>query len=368
MRQFLVFVRKECYHIFRDKRTLLILFGMPVVLIVLFGFAITNEIHQAQIAVLDHSQDAFSHRLVNRMTASGHFAVSRYLSSCDAVETAFREGDIKLVLVIPDRFGHDFHHARKAPLQLITDSSDPNTATTLTNYANAIIMQYQEEMGGKTALPLTITTAVRMEYNPSLKGVFLFVPGVMTLILMLVSAMMTSITITREKELGTMEILLVSPLRPLLIIAGKVLPYIALSFIISLLILAMGYWVFGMPVKGSLVLLLLECLLFGLTALSLGILISTITNSQQTAMMISMMGLLLPTILLSGFVFPLESMPLPLRVLSNIFPAKWFIIILKSIMLKGGGLQQVWLPTLILSGMTVFFLGLSIRNFKTRLS
>lgn len=368
MRQFLVFVRKEFYHIFRDKRTLLILFGMPVVLIVLFGFAITNEIYKAQIAVLDNSRDAFSSRLVNRITASGYFEVNRYLSSRAEVEPAFREGDIKMVIVIPEKFGHDFHHASKTPLQLITDSSDPNTATTLTNYANAIIMQYQEEMTGKLELPLTLQTAVRMEYNPSLKGVFLFVPGVMTLILMLVSAMMTSITITREKELGTMEILLVSPLRPLLIIAGKVVPYIGLSFIISLLILAMGFWVFGMPVKGSMVLLLLECVLFGLTALSLGILISSITNSQQTAMMISMMGLLLPTVLLSGFVFPLESMPLPLRVLANIFPAKWFIIILKSVMLKGGGLEQVWLPTLILSGMTLFFLALSIRNFKSRLS
>lgn len=368
MRQFLVFVRKECYHIFRDKRTLLILFGMPVVLIILFGFAITNEIHNARIAVLDNAKDAYSTRLVNRMTASGYFIVDRNIVSEDAIEKAFRHGDIKMVVVIPGNFGHQFYHQRKAPVQLITDSSDPNTATTLVNYATSILMKYQEEMGGKPDLPLTINTAVRMEYNPSLKGVFLFVPGVMTLILMLVSAMMTSITITKEKELGTMEILLVSPLRPLLIIAGKVVPYIILSFIISLLILGMGFWVFGMPVKGSILLLLMECVLFGLTALSLGILISTITNSQQTAMMISMMGLLLPTILLSGFVFPLESMPGPLQIVANIFPAKWFIIILKDVMLKGTGLREIWLPTLVLSGMTVFYLSLSIRNFKTRLS
>ena len=146
MHQFLVFVRKEFYHIFRDKRTLLILFGMPVVLIVLFGFAITNEIHKAQIAVLDQSRDAFSSRLVSRMTASGYFEVNRYLASRAEVEPAFRAGDIKLVVVIPENFGHDFHHAKKAPLQLITDSSDPNTATTLTNYANAIILRYQEEI------------------------------------------------------------------------------------------------------------------------------------------------------------------------------------------------------------------------------
>ncbi|WP_119079438.1 ABC transporter permease [Chitinophaga alhagiae] len=368
MREFLVFVRKECYHIFRDRRTLLILFGMPVVLIVLFGFAITNEVRNVKIAVLDQAKDTYSRQLTDRITASGYFTVDRYLASEKDIEPVFREGEVKVVVVLPPNFGHEFYHGRKAPLQLLTDASDPNTGTTLVNYANAIILQYQQEMTGKVTLPLTIQTASRMIYNPSLKSVFLFVPGVMTLILMLVSAMMTSITITREKELGTMEILLVSPLKPLTIIAGKVIPYIALSFIIALTILAMGFWIFGMPVKGSLLLLLLECLLFCLAALSLGILISSLTNSQQTAMMISMMGLLLPTILLSGFVFPLESMPKPLQVFANIVPAKWFIIILKDIMLKGAGLRQVWQPTLILGGMTLFFLVLSVRKFKTRLS
>lgn len=367
MREFIAFVRKEFYHIFRDKRTLLILFGMPIVLIVLFGFAITNEIRNVKIAVLDESRDVYSQQLINRITASGYFSVNRYLSSDAEIEPIFREGEVKMVIVLPGSFGHDFNHGRKAPLQLLTDASDPNTGTTLINYANAIILQYQQELTGNLQLPLSIEPEVRMMYNPSLKSVFLFVPGVMTLILMLVSAMMTSITITREKELGTMEILLVSPLRPLTIIAGKVIPYIVLSFIIALTILGMGFWIFGMPVKGSLLLLLLECLLFCLTALSLGILISSVTSSQQTAMMISMMGLLLPTILLSGFVFPLESMPRPLQIFANIIPAKWFIIILKDVMLKGAGLQQVWLPTLILGGMTLFFLIISVRKFKTRL-
>lgn len=368
MRQFLAFVKKECYHIFRDRRTLLILFGMPVILIILFGFAITNEIHQAKIAVLDQSNDQYSRQLIRKMTASGYFSIQKQLQSATEIEAAFREGDIKMVIVIPANFGLDFYHQRKATVQLLADASDPNTATTLVNYANAMILQYQEELAGERKLPLTIQAEVRMQYNPALKGVFLFVPGVMTLILMLVSAMMTSITITREKELGTMEILLVSPLKPLLIIAGKVIPYIILSFLIASIILVMGAWVFGMPMRGNLLLLLAECGLFGLTALSLGILISSITSSQQTAMMISMVGLLLPTILLSGFVFPIESMPVPLQVFSNIVPAKWFIIVLKDIMLKGAGLRQVWMPTLILSGMTVVLLGLSVRNFKNRLT
>lgn len=368
MRQFIVFVRKEFYHIFRDKRTLLILFGMPVILIVLFGFAITNEIHHVQIGVLDNARDAYSQQMIQKMTSSGYFTVRQHLRSADEIEPAFHKGDIKLVVVIPDHFGDKFYHEKKAPVQLLADASDPNTATTVINYATVIIAQYQQELTGKIELPLTINTEVRMEYNPSLKSVFLFVPGVMTLILMLVSAMMTSITITREKELGTMEILLVSPLRPILIIAGKVVPYIVLSFIIACIILVMGFFIFGMPIKGNLLLLLGECGLFGLTALSLGILISSITNSQQTAMMISMMGLLLPTILLSGFVFPVESMPRPLQLISNIIPAKWFIIILKDVMLKGAGLRQIFLPTVILGGMTLFFLVLSVRNFKTRLS
>lgn len=368
MRQFLVFIRKEFYHIFRDKRTLLILFGMPVILIVLFGFAITNEIHHVQIGVLDKAQDAYSKQMLQKITSSGYFTINQQIQSADEIETAFRKGDIKMLIVIPDHFGDKFYHEKKAPVQLLADASDPNTATTLINYATVIISQYQQEMTGEIKLPLTIKPEVRMVYNPSLKSVFLFVPGVMTLILMLVSAMMTSITITREKELGTMEILLVSPLRPILIIVGKVVPYIALSFIIACTILGMGFFIFGMPIKGNLLLLLAECGLFGLTALSLGILISSITNSQQTAMMISLMGLLLPTILLSGFVFPIESMPRPLQIFSNIIPAKWFIIILKDVMLKGAGLRQILVPTAILGGMTLFFLILSVRNFKTRLS
>lgn len=368
MKQFFEFVKKECFHIFRDRRTLMILFGMPVVLIVLFGFAITNEIRHARIAVLDHAQDALSQGLVRKITASTYFDLTENLRSEKEIMPAFRKGDIRMVIVIPNGFAWDFVRERKAAVQLLTDASDPNTATTLINYANAILMQYQQEETGLKKLPLTISPEVRMVYNPALKSVFLFVPGVMTLILMLVCAMMTSITITREKELGTMEILLVSPLRPMMIIAGKVVPYILLSFLISVIILALGAGIFGMPLRGSLLLLLIACGLFCLTALSLGILISSITNSQQTAMMISMMGLLLPTILLSGFVFPVESMPRPLQVISNIIPAKWFIIILKDIMLKGSGLRQIAMPMGILGGMTVFFLIVSLRKFNIRLS
>jgi ABC-2 type transport system permease protein len=239
------------------------------------------------------------------------------------------------------------------------------------NYAQAIIKTYQLEKMGKSAgeikMPLAIQTEIKMLYNPSMKSVYMFVPGVMTIILMLVSAMMTSIAITKEKELGTMEILLVSPLKPTLIVVGKVVPYLLLAFINALVILALGKFMFGMPINGSVTLLLAICTLFVITALSLGILISTITDSQQVALMFSLMGLMLPTIILSGFLFPIENMPVPLQMISHIIPAKWFIIILKNVMLKGVGWAYIWKETLILIGMTLFFIVVSVRNFKIRL-
>ena len=206
-----------------------------------------------------------------------------------------------------------------------------------------------------------------MVYNAELKSVYMFVPGVMTVILMLVSAMMTSISITREKEQGTMEILLVSPLKPFQVIIGKVFPYIFLSVINAVVIVLLSIFIFNVPVKGSLFLLGFESILFIITSLALGILISTISATQQTAMMISLMGLMLPTILLSGFIFPISSMPLPLQVISNIIPAKWFIIIVKGIMLKGVDIVFLLKETLILFAMTLLFMGISVKKYKIRL-
>jgi ABC-2 type transport system permease protein len=222
-------------------------------------------------------------------------------------------------------------------------------------------MKYQK-------FPMQIEPEVKMLYNEELKGVFMFVPGTITILLMLISAMMTSISITREKEMGTMEVLLVSPLKPMQIIIGKVFPYIFIAFSIAIIILVMGFTVFGMPVQGNLFLLMGECLLFIIMALSLGIFISTVTQTQQIAMMISMFALMLPTILLSGFIFPIENMPYPLQILSNIVPTRWFIVIIKAILLKGVGLAYIWKETLIILGMTVIFIGLSIKKFKVRLS
>lgn len=367
MKRFIGFIRKEFYHIFRDKRSLFILFGMPIAQILLFGFAITNEIKNVSIAIVDHSKDQETKSIINKIKASPYFSIENQIDNEKDIESEFKKGKIKAVLLFEPHFSKNLETKKIAVIQAVTDATEPNVANTIANYTAAVIQNYQAQKKQSKNNQVQVEVQTRMFYNPELKSVFNFVPGVMTVILMLVSAMMTSISITREKELGTMEILLVSPIRPFQVIIGKVFPYIFLSIINAIVILLLGFFVFKMPINGSLFLLLCESILFIISALSLGILISTISNSQQTAMMLSLMGLMLPVIILSGFIFPINSMPLPMQVISNIIPAKWFIIILKAIMLKGVGIAYIWRETLILIGMTVFFIALSIKKYKIRL-
>ena len=361
------FIIKEFYHIFRDVRSMIILFGMPLVQVLLFGFAISNNVKDAKIAILDHAKDNVSREITQKLLSSGYFVLVHDLSTEADISTIFRSGSVKEVIIFEHNLARNLEKEKTTNIQLIADASDPNTANLLVNYTTSIISDYQRELMQDKQLPLQIVPEVKLLYNPELESVFMFVPGIITVLLMLISAMMTSISIAREKELGTMEVLLVSPLRPIQIVVGKVVPYLILSFLNAVTILLLSYFVFGMPVQGSLLLLLAESLLFILMALSLGILISTVSNSQQMAMMLSMFALMLPTILLSGFIFPIENMPVPLQLLSNIMPPKWFNIIIKAIMLKGVGLSFIWKETLIISGMCLLFIVLSIRNFKIRL-
>ncbi|MBK7172166.1 MAG: ABC transporter permease [Bacteroidales bacterium] len=361
------FIIKEFYHIFRDVRSMLILFGMPVVQVLIFGFAISTEIRNAPVAILDHSNDYVTQQITNKLLSSGFFVRGDQIENENQIQQIFRKGKVKEIIVFEKDFAKNLENEKEAHVQLIADASDPNVANLIVNYTNAIIQSYQQEYFKGMALPVEIVTESQMLYNPGLKSVFMFIPGIITILLMLISAMMTSISIAREKEMGTMEILLVSPLNPIQIVAGKVIPYVLISFINALTILLMSFFIFKMPLEGNMVLLLLESILFIIMALSLGIFISTVSNSQQMAMMLSMFALMLPTILLSGFIFPIENMPYLLQLLSNIMPPRWFIIIIKSIMLKGLGIQYVWKETLIIAGMAVFFIALSIRKFKIRL-
>jgi len=367
MNPFFGFIKKEIYHILRDKRSLIILLGMPVVQILLFGFAITNEINNVDIAILDHSKDVATREITNKISSSKYFSINRLITNEANIKTVFKKGKVKAVIVFEKDFSRNLIRDRKATVQIITDATDPNTANTISNYISSILQNYQKEQNKATPPTYQIVSKTRMVYNPELKSAYMFVPGVMTVILMLISAMMTSISITREKELGTMEVLLVSPLKPIQVITGKVVPYIFLSVFNAIVIVVLGIFVFKMPVQGSLFWLGLESVLFIITSLALGILISTLSATQQTAMMLSLMGLMLPTILLSGFIFPISSMPVILQVISNIIPAKWFIIIVKGILLKGVNMAFIWKETLVLMAMALFFIGLSVKKYKTRL-
>lgn len=362
------FIKKEFFHIFRDYRSMVILFGMPLVQVLLFGFAITTDIKDAKIAILDESKDVVTREITQELTSSNYFLLVDYLESDGQIESAFKKGKIKEVVVFEQDFAKKLEKEGKASVQLILDASEPNTANMLNAYTSGIINTYSlQKMKRSNAVPLSIGIETKMLFNPVLKSVFMFVPGIITVLLMLVSAMMTSISITREKELGTMEALLVSPLKPIQIIIGKVIPYVLLSFINLVVILLLARFVFLMPVQGSLALLLAESILFIIMALALGILISTVSKTQQQAMLLSMFALMLPTILLSGFIFPIENMPLTLQYLSDIMPSKWFIIIIKNIMLKGVGIGYFWKETLIILLMTLFFIMVSVKKFKIRL-
>ena len=370
MNKFWAFVKKEFRHILRDKRTLLILLGMPVAQVIIFGYAITNEFRNADIIVLDQAKDDLSFKLTQKLTASGHLRLNGTVQNYADIHRQFQTGKVKMAVVIPPGFDQAIKRGT-AQVQLIADGSEPNYASTLVAYASQMLATFQQEQAPASILqssnpPIVVQT--QMLYNPQLVSAYLFVPGVMALILMLISAMMTSLTIAREKELGTMELLLVSPLHPLLMVVGKVVPYVLIAFMDGVLVLAVGNLVFDVPIRGSMALLLIMSVLYVLAALSLGVFISTKAKTQQQAMMMSLMALMLPTVLLSDFIFPLKSMPVPLQVIGNAIPAKWFIAILKDVMLKGVGWHFIWQKAAVLGGMSLFFLLLAMKNFKTRLA
>lgn len=367
MKQFFSFVKKEFSHVFRDRKTLLMLFGVPVAQIVLFGFALTNEIKNSNIVIVDNARDLASQQIIDKIASTNYFKVKKELMDPSKIDAAFKSGDIKLAVVFPVNFYTDLMHTNTAQIQVIADASDPNTATTLTNYIKTIVADYQSQLNQEINIPQQINLDIRMLYNPDLKGAPDFVPGVIAMVMLLICVMMTSISIVREKELGTMEVLLVSPFKPLYVIFAKAIPYLALSLINLTVILLLSYFALQLPIKGNLLLLYAVSTLFIIACLALGLLVSTAATTQQGAMTLSLVGMFLPTLMLSGYIFPIENMPWILRTLSNVVPAKWFYIIIKDVMLKGLGFFYIWKETLILFGMTILFLIFSLRNFKTRL-
>lgn len=367
MNQFWIFVKKEMWHILRDRQTLFVLLGMPVAQILIFGFALSNEVKNSRIAILDNSKDQTTRLLINRIEASKYFEIDEFLSHPDQIEPIFKKGRIRMTIVFAPNFEKNLHHQHEASIQLIADGTDPNVGTTLVNYASAIIRDYQNELLGDKKMPYQIKPEIRMVYNEQLNASYNFVPGLMSMVLLLVCSLMTSVAIVREKELGTMEVLLVSPLNPFFVVVSKSIPYLLISIFNIISILLLSYYVLNVPIKGNLFLLLLESILFIITSLSLGLFVSSTAKTQTTAMFGTLVGLFMPTLIFSGFMFPIENMPLPLQILSNIIPSKWFFIIVKSIMIKGLGFVSVWKETLILMGFTILMLSISIKKFNKRL-
>lgn len=367
MKQFFSFIQKETYHIVRDKMTLVIMLVLPVIMLVILGFAVSTEIKNTSFVVLDESKSTISQQFIEKIDANAYFNLAGYLHTADDIEKSFRRGDCKLAIIIPSQFGNDLIHTGDADIQVMVDATDPNEASTLTNYFQMVLMQYQQEMAASNQVPQFINAEVKMLYNPQMKSAYNFVPGLIGMIMMLICAMMTSISVVREKELGTMEILLVSPLKPTTIILAKAVPYLIVSILDVISILLMAYFILGVPIAGNIFLIMLLSVVFTFSALALGLLISSITETQQAAMMASAIGLMLPSMLLSGLIFPIESMPVVLRALSYIVPARWFIEALRDVMIKGLGFSSIWIQFLVLLGMTTVLLTVSIKKFKNRL-
>ena len=367
MKQLIAFIRKEFYHVFRDRRTLLILFGIPIAQIILFGQALSSEVKNIGIAVLDEANNTYSQEITHRLQASPYFKLKDPLYHYNQVEDQFKSGTIKAALIFPPDFGKDLYTSSGTSLQLITDGSDPNTAKTVQNYFSAMVASYQQELNPAVQLPYQITVENRMLYNEEQNGSMNFVPGVIALVFMIVSTALTSVAVVREKELGTMEILLVSPFKPIMILIAKAVPYLILSLINFTVILLLSVYMLDVPIRGNLLLLYAESTLFIIICLSLGLLISTVTASQQTAMLIAMMGMMLPTAFFTGFMFPIENMPLIFQGISKVFPSSYYYSIVKKVMLKGLDFTYVWKETLILIAMAVIFLSLAMKKFKVRL-
>lgn len=366
MKQFSAFVRKEFYHIFRDRRTMLMLLAMPVVQIILFGFAITTELKNIRVAVLDPSNDVVTQKIIDRLDANEYFTVQRMFHSPQEVEQAFRRGEMDMAVVFSERFADNLYSG-EARVQLISDATDPNMATTQASYASNIIASVQQELLPPDALAPMVVPDIKLLFNPQMKSAYNFVPGVMGLILMLICAMMTSISIVREKETGTMEILLVSPVRPLLIILAKAVPYFVLSFVNLVTILLLSVYLLHVPVAGSLFWLIVVSLLFIFVSLALGLLISSVTRTQVAAMLASGLILMMPTMVLSGMIFPVESMPLVLQLISDVLPARWYIQAVRKLMIEGVDISLVLKEVGILTLMAVVLITVSLKKFKNRL-
>ena len=351
MKPFFSFVIKETKHILRDKRTMLMLFGMPIVMMLLFGFAVTNDVRNVRVVIVMSNADNATQQVADRLAASEYFTLTKVVATPAEAEKAIRDQKADMAVV----FAQDFA-SRKSNYQLIVDGTDPNMAQQWTTYAKAVIANAESSVVNSKLL-----------YNPQMKSAYNFVPAIMGTLLMLICAMMTSISIVREKEKGTMEVLLVSPTKPLMMIIAKAVPYLVLAFVILIVILLMATFVLGVPVKGSLFWIFVISTIYILLALSLGLLISTVAKTQLVALLLSAMVLLMPIIMLSGMIFPIESMPQILQDVSVIIPTRYYTSAMRKLMIMGVGIEEVYFELTVLISMLIGLMSLALAKFNKRL-
>lgn len=367
MKEFFTFTKKEFLHIFRDTWTMMIILVLPLVMMLLFGYAVTTEIGNTTIGVLDYSKDETTRMIIDRIQASEYFTLSNYFDSYDEIEQSFKTSENSLVVVFGENFSENLLHLKKADIQIIADGSDPNAARTLVSYVSNIIGSTLKELNKSPSENYEINPELKLLYNPLMKSSYNFVPGVMGFIIILVCAMMTSISIVREKEKGSMELLLASPTKPLIIIISKLIPYFIISLINIITIFLVSYFIMEVPINGSLFWIFTLCILYIIVSLSLGILISTISETQLMALVISAILLLMPSMLLSGMMFSIESMPIILQAIAQIMPAKWFIEAIRKLMIMGVDVRYVLPEFLALIIMELVIIGISLKKFKKRL-
>ena len=368
--QFIAFFKKEFRYIFRDTWTMIILLILPILMLILFGLGISTEIRNTRVAVFDPSRDVATQQIVNSLSTSEYFIIDHYLSDISEVEQTLKNGDIGIIVVFEPRFNENLNRGN-ATVQLIADGSDPNTASTLVNYATAIINSSPIVTGNaptQIGKPLPrIHCEIKLLYNPTMKGTYNIVPGVLGIVLRLICTLMTSVAIAREKETGSMEVLLVSPIKPITIIMSKTTPYLILSLFNLTSLLLLSVFVLKVPIVGSLVLLIGLSLVFIFVCLSLGVLISIIAPSQIVALLVSAVIGVILTLMLSGMIFPIENLPLVLQWLAQIIPAKWFIEAARNVMIKGAGIAAIAKELTVLGGMALFLLALSVKKFNKRI-
>lgn len=373
LNRIIAIAKKEVRQLKRDVRMLLILFLFPIALLAIFGYAINFDVHHIKIAVYDKDRSEDTRAFINSLTSSSYFDLVGYINNDSQIKTYLDEQIAQAVIVFPEDMSRSLYSKKETPVQILVDGVNGNTATLITNYLTIATRSYSQNFSTRTMALSGKNSYTPIDlkpvfwFNPELDSTYFLIPGLIAMIMIVTAVVSISLSIVREKEHGTIEQINVSPLSPLELIIGKTTPYAVIALIVAAIILISGHFMFGMPIKGSLILLFFTTLIFVFATLSLGIFISSIANNQQVAFQMATLVSMLPSVILSGFIFPIESMPLAVQVLSNITPSKFYMIILRDILLKGVGLESFWPQIIYLVIFSAIFLSLAtLRNKKAK--